>query len=126
MIGSCVIPEGLWRQMQEASFVLIEREKKARIQRLCDDYRLASTEQIETALRSICKRLGQRKYTDALLALREERREDIVDIVLTYYDHKYDKSMQKRQRIPLKQWDISNIPLTEFASELLRAAVLED
>jgi tRNA 2-selenouridine synthase len=120
MVGKCVIPEGLWRQMQQASFVLLHRDKDERIKRLCQDYRMASDQEITDALKQISKRLGAEKVTIAMTALDNENREKVASIALEYYDHLYKKSLKKKSFPPDQVLNTSNVQFDSLVGELVR------
>jgi tRNA 2-selenouridine synthase len=97
MIGNCTIPLEFWNQMQSSPRVYVDASREKRIQRLCRDYVSASYAELAQALHDIQKRLGFDRHKKAMQALDEGNRQEIVDIVLDYYDSFYEKSKSKHQ-----------------------------
>jgi tRNA 2-selenouridine synthase len=118
MIGRCVIPQWFWVQMLRAPFVLILRDKKSRLTRLCIDYQHATVSDIERALEKIAKRLGSQAFDQALLELKEGNREEVVTLALQYYDRRYSKSQGKREGRLLFQYDILEKHVSRVAQDL--------
>lgn len=92
-VGRCVIPDVLWRQMRVAQVYAIESAMDQRIERLVRDYGTFPTEELETAIRAIERRLGNEAMKAALLALEEGKLDEVVRLTLRYYDRAYDKGL---------------------------------
>ena len=106
--------------MQQAPFVLLHREKEERIKRLCQDYRMATDQELANALKQISKRLGVEKVKIAIAALDKGNREKVASIALEYYDHLYKKSMNNKSFPPKQALNTSNVQFDSLVGELIR------
>lgn len=96
-IGTIVMHEALWNQMQSAPCVVIDAPDRERIERLLRDYGQFPTEQLEIALLKIAKRLGGQNFKAAQEALRENSLRTVAEISLKYYDKTYAYSFTRQR-----------------------------
>lgn len=95
-IGTVVLHESLWAQMQRAPCIVIDAPDNERIDRLVRDYGQFPTEQLEAALLKIAKRLGGQNYKAAQEALHEQSLHIVAEISLKYYDKTYAYSFSRQ------------------------------
>ena len=117
-IGTCQIPEEVWKSMEVATRIYVERDISQRIDRLNHDYRKASIEEVERALHAIRKRLGPEAYMYALQDLYSDNRSGVVERVLGYYDRLYDKHKQRHRSRIIATIDVSNLSESQVVSRL--------
>ena len=97
-IGRCFIPNPIFHQMRQAPVMKIIVPFQERVDFLVKEYGVLDKEfLIESTLR-IGKRLGPEQTRDAVLAIRENRMDDFIKIVLVYYDKTYANGQGKREK----------------------------
>lgn len=96
-IGTVVLHEALWNQMQSAPCVVIDAPDSERLERLVRDYGQFPAEQLEAALQKIAKRLGGQHLKAAQEALRENALKTVAEISLRYYDKAYAFSFSRQR-----------------------------
>lgn len=118
-VGRCRIPVGLWRQMQHAPVVELQRQDSERISRLVAVYGAQEREALHQATERISRRLGPQRTSLALAAIGAGDMATACVQMLDYYDRCYDHELQQRQRPPLLQLDGSGLCETLLAEQLL-------
>jgi tRNA 2-selenouridine synthase len=96
MIGRCLIPRPLWKQMRNAAFVAISIPFEERVQALVAEYGCLDKTFLIECTERIWKRLGPEQTQHAVLAIQEDRMSDFVQLVLRYYDKTYTTGLQSR------------------------------
>ncbi|MDP2415731.1 tRNA 2-selenouridine(34) synthase MnmH [Daejeonella sp.] len=97
-IGRCFIPNPIFHRMRQAPVMKIIVPFQERVDFLVKEYGVLDKEfLIESTLR-IGKRLGPEQTRDAILAIRENRMDDFIKIVLVYYDKTYANGQGKREK----------------------------
>lgn len=97
MIGSCYLPEQLWRRMQDAPLVYLEVPLEARVEELVKDYGQYPRALLAEALGRIKKRLGGQHYQAALDDLERGDYALVARRSLVYYDKSYQLGLSKKQ-----------------------------
>lgn len=95
-IGKRIIPNPLWNQMRSAEVIKLSVPKKHRIAFLVKGYSALDQQFLIDSTERIGKRLGPKQTRDAVLAIKEGRMEECVEIVLFYYDKTYLKGQSNR------------------------------
>jgi tRNA 2-selenouridine synthase len=96
-VGRCRIPNGIWKQMQTAPLVLLERSKAERINLLVEVYGRQEIEGLIEATQRLSRRLGPQRTANAIANIRNGNLEAACAEILDYYDRYYIKELQKRQ-----------------------------
>lgn len=100
-IGSCHIPQGLWKQMQQAPFAWLESPRQERIKRLLHIYGSHPHEKIVEATQKLSKKLGLVRTKEIVDLIRNQKLECAISAILEHYDASYDYSCHKQKRKPL-------------------------
>ncbi|MEO6915619.1 MAG: tRNA 2-selenouridine(34) synthase MnmH [Chitinophagaceae bacterium] len=95
-IGRCCIPKSLWDRMQSAMLYFVEVPLEDRVQALVHEYGSLDKEFLVVCTDRIRKRLGPEQTKKAIVAIRENRMEEFVRLVLVYYDKTYQTGFTKR------------------------------
>lgn len=95
-IGTCQIPNPLWKKMKQAPIIRVKVPTEKRIERLMNDYGSFSKEQLAACIRKIEKRLGPQNAKLALEELDKGNLCSVAKITLTYYDKAYNHQHEKR------------------------------
>jgi tRNA 2-selenouridine synthase len=118
-IGKIFLPNEFWKQMAVSPLTQMEVSKEVRVQRLVNEYGNANREEFLTIMGKIVTKLGGQHYNHAKEKLAEGDMHSVIEILLTYYDKAYLKSIDKRKaRIKLSlPWNGDGIE--DFSSQLL-------
>jgi len=95
-VGSCLIPEGFWRQFLAAPVLALDVPLEARVAYLVEEYGQFSREDLRAATDRIRKRLGNDRHKLALDALECGDYAEVVRITLAYYDKAYQYGLDQR------------------------------
>jgi tRNA 2-selenouridine synthase len=92
-VGRCRVPAGLWRQMQQAPLLEIQRPLEERLRHLVAVYGVQDPEALAEATSRIGKRLGPQRTTAALEAIARRDWSEACRQMLDYYDRCYDREL---------------------------------
>ena len=95
-IGKRFIPKAFWLQMQQSTLFNLEVPVEERVKRLAQEYGTLDKDFLVECTERIWKRLGPEQTKNAVQAIREDRMEDFVRIVLVYYDKSYRTGLKSR------------------------------
>lgn len=119
-IGKIFLPSDFWKGMNKSPLVQMDVSKEVRVQRLVDEYGPADRDEFLTIMGKITTKLGGQHYNHAKERLSVGDMHTTIDILLTYYDKAYLKSIDKRKQ-QLKfslPWDGKSV--TDFSSKLIK------
>ncbi len=100
-VGRCRIPAGLWRQMQAAPVLEIQRPMEERVQQLVAVYGCHGQEALRQATERISRRLGPQRTAAALAAIERSDWPEACLQMLDYYDRCYDHELSRRSCSPV-------------------------
>lgn len=119
-IGRVVLPKPFFEQMQQSVTIVLDAPKSLRIKKLAEEYCRTDTALLEAAILRIKKRLGGLDTQNALNAIASGDMEQMVGIVLSYYDKAYTYKLDKKQHsLTLK---LKNLDLAENAKQVIQLA----
>ncbi|WP_428329507.1 tRNA 2-selenouridine(34) synthase MnmH [Mucilaginibacter sp.] len=95
-IGKRSIPNSFWYQMREAALIDLKVDLEHRVISLAAEYGSLDKDFLADCTERIRKRLGPEQTKNAIIAIRENRMEDFIRIVLVYYDKTYRTGLSKR------------------------------
>ena len=110
-IGRCILPDSIWKNMQEVKAIEILVDKATRIQRLHNEYAHLPVDELKEQTLKLRKRLGGQHEKQAQLALDSNDFLGWIQILLVYYDKAYFnyQVMFNHQLTSLEvQWDGEN------------------
>lgn len=116
-VGRCRIPAGLWRQMQAAPALAVQRPLEQRLAQLVRIYGVQDPEQLAEATRRIARRLGPQRTALALEAIAARDWTAACRQMLDYYDRCYDHDLNAHTSAPVE--------LGERGAEAAAALLLE-
>ncbi len=96
-VGRCLLPDATWTQMRNAPLVVVDVDKKVRIERLVREYACFELNLLYEATDRIQKRLGGQHHKAAIAALDQKDFATVADITLTYYDKAYQHGIGSRR-----------------------------
>jgi tRNA 2-selenouridine synthase len=102
-IGRVFLPDSLWIRMNEATLIEINVPHNERVMRLMNEYGSLPNEDIENAIISLSKRIGEVRKNEILKDYREGNLEQVADKLLDYYDKTYihSKLLYKKKGIEI-------------------------
>ena len=98
-IGSCRIPNELFKQMKNAKRIEIIQSKKNRISELIRTYSVFPDNELKNSVKKISKRLGPQRTKRAIEAIGSKNWEDVCNAVLDYYDKCYDYELANNLKV---------------------------
>lgn len=110
-IGKIFLPSEFWSRLHGSPLLRMEVSKEIRVGRLVEEYGHADREEFLSIMERISKKLGGQHFLDAREKLQKGDMPAVMEILLTYYDKAYVRSMERRSS-QLKQtviWDGYNI-----------------
>ena len=96
-IGKRLIPRPFWDRMQESYLLDLQVPVAQRIQALVQEYGSLDKDFLVECTDRIRKRLGPEQAKYAIAAIREDRMEEFIRLVLVYYDKAYRKGLASRK-----------------------------
>ena len=100
-IGSCRIPNELFKQMKSAKRIEIHQSKKNRIQELISTYSVFPSDELKNSVIRISKRLGPQRTKKAIEAIENKNWEEVCNSVLDYYDKCYDHELANNMKVSI-------------------------
>ena len=100
-IGSCRIPNELFKQMKNAKRIEIIQSKKNRISELISTYSVFPDNELKNSVKKISKRLGPQRTKKAIDAIGSKNWEDVCNAVLDYYDKCYDYELGNNLKVSI-------------------------
>jgi len=97
-IGKVFLPETLWNTMNEATLIEINVPCQDRVKRLMDEYGNLPKEDMENAIISLTKRVGEVRKNEILYDYQEGKIESVANKLLDYYDKTYYHSKLKYKK----------------------------
>ena len=95
-IGKRFVPKPFWNQMQHAILLDLQIAHQQRVESLVHEYGTLDKDFLVESTERIRKRLGPEQTKHAIAAIREDRMEDFIRLLLVYYDKTYRNSIAKR------------------------------
>ncbi|RYE25209.1 MAG: tRNA 2-selenouridine(34) synthase MnmH [Sphingobacteriaceae bacterium] len=118
-IGKRSIPNPFWHQMRNAPVIDIKVNLMERIKNLAGEYGKLDREFLIESTQRIGKRLGPEQTRDAIIAIRENRMEDFIRLVLVYYDKTYQSGLIKRNKENVFSLELESADIAAKAGRIL-------
>lgn len=122
MVGTCRIPDAIWKQMKEAHVIALMVPLEVRVERLVEAYGEASREDLVTCFERIEKRLGSRDAKQAVDAVKQGHLQEAAAVGLGYYDRAYEHGLQKRPEEQVTRVEVDARPPSALARVAVDAA----
>jgi tRNA 2-selenouridine synthase len=120
MVGSKVIPEGLWNQMRSSKVMYVDLPFEERARYLTEQYGKYNREELKAAIERIGKRLGGLQTRQALEAIDNGKLQAACEISLAYYDKAYDHGLSQRDPSTIERIEFTKMEPAHIASALLQ------
>lgn len=121
MVGTCRVPDEIFRLMMQAPVLQIERSRAERVAILLQVYGSANREELITATERITRRIGGQHAKVAIEHIRQNNLAPAIEIVLDYYDKTYLYDLQKRG-VAIYPINAVNLTDAETATNLISRA----
>ncbi|KAA2238632.1 tRNA 2-selenouridine(34) synthase MnmH [Chitinophaga agrisoli] len=118
-IGRCLIPHALWNRMRQAVLFDLKVPLEQRVASLVQEYGILDKDFLVACTERIHKRLGPEQTKNAIAAIREDRMEDFIRIVLVYYDKTYRTGLGKRAPDHIFPVTMTGLDTTAGAQKLI-------
>jgi tRNA 2-selenouridine synthase len=116
LIGSCVIPKGLYEQMAVSPLFWLQVEREKRLKRIIALYGDLPRDWLVDRTECLKKRLGGQRTACITKSIREGRISEAADLLLSYYDAAYAMS---RVRHPRSCIEITEKEFLDTAEEIV-------
>ena len=120
-VGRCRIPGGLWRQMQAAQALEVQRPLEQRVAHLVSIYGVQDPTALAEATSRIARRLGPQRTAWALEAIEQRDWAAACRQMLDYYDRCYDHDLSSHATQPVQ---LGHLSPAEAAELLLRQGLV--
>jgi tRNA 2-selenouridine synthase len=120
-IGSCFIPEELFRQMKSAPMFEITRPIELRLDILSEMYGQANPAELIRATERITQRLGGLRTKSAIELINKNEIREACRLILDYYDRSY-KGYGKSLPRPIQRVDAGQLSAEDVAILLIEKA----
>ncbi|MFQ6539154.1 MULTISPECIES: tRNA 2-selenouridine(34) synthase MnmH [Aphanothece] len=120
-VGRCRIPLALWRQMQGAPVLEVQRPLQERVEQLVRIYGTQDPDALAEATRRIARRLGPQRTALALEAIAAADWPAACRQMLDYYDRCYDHELSHHRCHPV---DLGGLDAAGAAGLLLRQGLV--
>ena len=117
-----MLPKPFWLQLLDAFHFDVQVPLDHRVRALLKEYGGLDKEFLITCTDRIRKRLGTEQTKQAIAAIREDRMEDFIRVVLVYYDKTYRRGLTDRDSSTIMQVFLSGEDLAANARLLLNTA----
>lgn len=118
-LGKIFLPEPFWRRLRSSPVVKVDVDKQARVQRLVNEYGPIPAADLLGAMQKIVKRLGGQHFNAAREALLSGDLAVTAEILLTYYDHAYEKTLHDRVSLITRTHTWNGVSTSEIADALI-------
>ena len=95
-IGKCSIPRSFWHRMQQSPLIDLQVAVDQRVEALVKEYGPLDKDFLVECTDRIRKRLGFEQAKRAIIAIREDRMDEFIRLVLFYYDKTYRTALKHR------------------------------
>jgi tRNA 2-selenouridine synthase len=121
-IGKVYLPQTLWDTMNRSDVIELVVDKNARAKRIVREYGRLNKNDLANSILKIKSRFGGNRSKKSLELLNENRLEDVVLLLLDYYDksYSYSKTKYKKKEVASYSAKVDN-PLM-IAKELIKLA----
>jgi len=120
-IGQVIVVDALYRQMEKAPRYVIEIDREERLDYLVEEYGKLSKDQLIEATQAIRKKLGFDHADEAIRLIEAGQLREAADIILVYYDKKYQQSITEKAAQIQGRFQGSLTDLTSLANQLIHS-----
>lgn len=121
-IGKVYLPETLWGSMNDSNIIELNLSKTIRAKRIVVEYGHFDTSFLAASIEKIKNRFGGDRVKVALDLLDEGKLEEVVMLLLDYYDKAYSFSQNKYKNKEVTCLDSASGDPSENATELIKVA----
>jgi len=118
LIGSIHLETSFWNQMKAAPLIYIDYPAADRFNYLVDTYGTYPVDALKSAFAKIKKRLGGKRYHEAIAFLDEGKIEGATQIALDYYDNSYKYMLENNSAPNIKKIFFKAMDFEKNAEEL--------
>jgi len=117
-IGQVNVPEVFYQQKSNSPHIFLEIDKAERVEFLKEDYKNLSAEQLILATEGISKKLGLELAAEAIECIKLGHGTRAAEIILTYYDRQYHKSISNKKHLIHDHFKIEMSELESLAKKI--------
>ncbi len=121
-IGKVYLPQTLWDSMNRSEVIEILVDKNTRAKRIVKEYGKLNKNELATAIQKIQNRFGGNRVKKALELLHQDHLEEVVLLLLDYYDKGYSFSKNKYKKKEIASYIAKEDNPKKTALELVKLA----
>lgn len=121
-IGKVYLPQTLWDVMNHTGVIELNLDKHMRAKRIVAEYGGIDRDDLAHSIQKIQNRFGGNRVKEALELLEAGRLEDVVLLLLEYYDKSYSFSKNKYKTKEVASFTAKSDDPAEIAEELINIA----
>lgn len=95
-LGNIRIPESLFNQFQKSKMIVIEVERKDRIEKIVDDYQEIERDELLASTQKIKKKVSPKKYRFIRKKIKDDEYHLAVSAIISYYDRIYENALAEK------------------------------
>ncbi|MCP3667358.1 MAG: hypothetical protein GY696_33510 [Gammaproteobacteria bacterium] len=118
-LGSLTIPPVLARRIDRADWLQLQASEAQRVSSIISTYANVGTKRLLSAIKRLRERFSAESFARIRKAIRQQRLEDAVQLLLPYYDVAYDHQMATASGLCLFTLDVEGYSLGEVAQAIL-------
>ncbi|WEK20498.1 MAG: tRNA 2-selenouridine(34) synthase MnmH [Candidatus Pedobacter colombiensis] len=118
-IGKRCVPKSFWDQMRNTRLLQLNVTLEQRVETLAKEYGVLDKDFLVECTERIRKRLGPEQTKHAIQAIRADKMEDFVRLVLAYYDKTYAVGLGKRNKAHISVVNIDSVDVKNNAVKIL-------
>lgn len=118
-IGRVHLPHELYHQMAHSTRLFLKIPRTARAQFLESVYGFITVQEVEETLAKISKRMGGQNVQAAIEALKLDSRQEVIELLLAYYDKGYAHSLGRKMEKPTEIFNPDKVDPVIIANSLL-------
>ncbi|MBT3648510.1 MAG: tRNA 2-selenouridine(34) synthase MnmH [Flavobacteriales bacterium] len=120
-IGRVHLPAALYRIKNLSPHLIIEVDKKERIQNLLEEYGSIDISKLQLAVEGIKRKLGGDRYQLVLEMLKQNNGKGAAGEILQYYDKRYKEAVDRKKSLVIDVVDTDKLSEEEVIQKLLHA-----
>jgi tRNA 2-selenouridine synthase len=121
-IGKVYLPQSLWDTMNHSSVIELDLDKELRAKRIVAEYGSIDIGDLANSIRKIQTRFGGNRVKQALELLEADKLEEVVLLLLEYYDKSYSFSKNKYKKKEVASHIAKSGDPAEIAEALIKIA----
>ena len=118
-IGKIYIPNGIWKNMNQARLVHLDIDLSSRVENLLSIYKTENPEDLIKSFDKIKKKLGHENFSKAVEFVETRQLVSAIEIALSYYDKCYNYDYNNSKNSQILTYSASNQTAKSISENLI-------